>query len=191
MEEPQYQNLSKFTMPPGFRGRNAIVVQLWWLVQSLLFNPSPQFMYGWRRWLLRLFGAKVGKDVIVRPSVKTQFPWKVDIGDFAWIGDEVVLYSLGPITIGANAVISQRSYLCTGSHRPGEIDFPIYHQAIHIEPEAWVATDVYIGPGVTIGRGTVVGARSSVFKDLPAGKICLGSPATPVRDRIPGFVPIN
>ena len=115
--------------------------------------------------------------------MRVQFPWKVDIGDYAWIGDDVVLYSLGPISIGPNAVISQKSYLCTGSHDPIDTSFPIFARGITIEAEAWVASDVYVGPGVTIGRGTVVGARSSVFKDLPAGKICVGSPAKIIRDR--------
>ncbi|MEM1359166.1 MAG: putative colanic acid biosynthesis acetyltransferase [Bacteroidota bacterium] len=170
-------------MPEGFRGRPAWQVQLWWIVEAVLFRPSPQFLYGWRRWLLRVFGATVGEGVIIRPTVKTQFPWKVTIGDHAWIGDDVVLYSLGPITIGEHAVVSQKSYLCTGTHDPGKIDFPIEQHPIVIEPECWIATDVYIGPGVRIGRGTLVGARSSVFKDLPAGKICLGSPAKIIKDR--------
>ena len=183
MISKEYQDLSKFSMPEGFRGRHAIIVQLWWIVQALLFRPSPQFMYGWRRWLLRLFGAQVGRGVILRPTMTTQFPWKVKIGDYSWIGDEVVLYSLGEIHIGANAVISQRSYLCTGSHRPFEIDFPIYAEKIVVEDEVWIATDVYVGPGVTVARGALVGARSSVFKDLPAGMICLGSPAKPVKPR--------
>lgn len=180
----KYQDLSSFKMPPGFRGRSAIVVQLWWIVQATLFRTSPQFMYGWRRWLLRRFGAEVGTGVILRPTMRVQFPWKVRIGDYAWIGDDVVLYSLGPITIGEHAVVSQKSYLCTGSHDPAQKNFPIFQKEIIIEPECWVASDVYVGPGVTIGRGTVVGARSSVFKNLPPGKICLGSPAKIIRDRV-------
>ena len=181
---PRYQDLSTFTMPEGFRGRPAWLVQLWWIVEALLFRPSPQFLYGWRRWLLRCFGARVGEGVIVRPTVRTQFPWKVTIGDHAWIGDDVVLYSLGEISIGDHAVVSQKTYLCTGSHDPGRQDFLIFSRPICIEAECWIATDVYVGPGVTIGRGTVVGARSSVFKDLPAGKVCVGSPARVVKDRL-------
>ncbi|WP_171036512.1 putative colanic acid biosynthesis acetyltransferase [Dyadobacter sediminis] len=178
------QSLNEFSMPPGFRGRPGWYVQLWWIIQALFFKTSPQFMYGWRRFLMRLFGAKIGKGVILRPSVHTQFPWKVTIGDYSWIGDHAVLYSLGPITIGSNVVISQKSYLCTGSHDYLKNDFPIYSEPIHIENECWLATDVFVGPGVTIGRGTVVGARSSVFKSLPGNKICTGSPAKPVKDRL-------
>ena len=185
MPQPTYQDLSAFTMPAGFRGRSALVVQLWWIVQALFFRTSPQFMYGYRRWLLRLFGAKVGKGVILRPTMSVQFPWKVTIDDYAWVGDDVVLYSLGPINIGQHAVVSQKSYLCTGSHDAQDPWFHITARPIVIEREAWVATDVFVGPGVTIGQGAVVGARSSVFNDLPGGKICLGCPARPVRDRLP------
>jgi len=178
-----YQKLSIFQLPPSFRGRSAWYVQLWWLVQSLLFKTSPQFMFGWRRFLLKAFGAKIGRGVKLRPSMHTQFPWKVSIGDYSWIGDEVVLYSLGEIEIGANVVISQRSYICAASHDYKVESFPIYAQKVTIEDECWLATDVYVAPNVTIGRGTVVGARSSVFQDLSAGIVALGSPAKKVKDR--------
>ena len=120
------QELDKFKLPKNFRGRNAFIVQLWWLVQSLLFRTSPQFLYGYRRFLLRLFGAKIGKKVIIRPTVKITYPWKISIGDYSWIGDDVDLYSLGEIEIGENVVISQKSYICTGSHDYKNSEFPIY-----------------------------------------------------------------
>ena len=177
------QTLNKFKLPKNFRGRSGLIVQLWWAVDFFLFKPSPQILYGWRRFLLRAFGANIGKGVIIRPSVTITYPWKVSIGDYSWIGDDVVLYSLGEISIGENAVVSQKSYLCTGSHDFKKEDFPIWSKKISIEDECWLATDVYVAPGVTIGKGTVVGARSSVFKDLPAGKVCVGSPAKVIRDR--------
>lgn len=179
-----YQELNKFKLPKNFRGRNAIVVQAWWFVQAVFFRPSPQVFYGWRRFLLRLFGAKIGKNVIIRPSVTITYPWKVAIGNHSWVGDDVVLYSLGNISIGENAVISQKSYLCSGSHDYMKRDFPIYAEPIKICDQVWVATDVYIAPGVTIGKGSVIGARSSVFKDIPENKICLGSPAKIVKNRL-------
>ncbi|WP_228853139.1 putative colanic acid biosynthesis acetyltransferase [Aegicerativicinus sediminis] len=178
-----YQELNNFQLPPGFRGKSKIIVQLWWLCQWFLFNPSPQVCYGWRRFLLRLFGAKIGKGVLIRPSVKIVYPWKVTIGDYSWIGDEVNLYSLGQIQIGKNTVISQKSYLCGGGHDYTNRNFPIYSKPIIIEDDCWISTDVYIAPGIRVGEGTVVGARSSVFKDLPAGKICYGSPAIVIKER--------
>jgi len=96
------QSLYEFRLPKGFRRRGSYYVQLWWLVRSTLFAISPQFMYGWRRLLLKLFGAKIGKKVIIRPSVKITYPWNLTIGDYSWIGDDVNLYTLGEIKIGSN-----------------------------------------------------------------------------------------
>lgn len=177
------QKLQLFTIPKGFRGRSGLVVQLWWLTESLLFRTSPQVMYGWRRALLRIFGAKIGKGVLIRPSVRITYPWKLSIGDYSWIGDEVVLYSLGEIKIGDNAVISQRSYLCAGSHDYRSKEFAIFSLPIIIEDQAWLATDVFIGPGVTIGKAAVVGARSSVFKSLEGKKVYAGNPAKIINER--------
>lgn len=172
-----YQDLATSKTPPGFRGRPAWLVQIWWIVQSTLFGCSPQVFYGWRRFLLRLFGAQIGRGVIIRPTARITYPWKLKIGDHAWIGDYVTLYSLGEITIGDNAVVSQKSYLCTGSHDETKPSFDIYAEPIIIEAQAWVATDVFIAPGITIGTGAIVGARSSVFKNIPAGMVAIGSPA--------------
>lgn len=177
------QDLSKFKMPKNFRGRNPLFVQLWWFVQASLFRCSPQFCYGWRRFLLKTFGAKIGKGVIVRPSVKVTYPWKLDIGDNSWVGDNVELYTLGKITIGKNSVISQRSYLCTGSHDYKSEDFSIFSKDIHIGDGCWLATDVFVAPGVKISNSVVVGARSSVFQNLPESSICIGNPAVKIRTR--------
>jgi putative colanic acid biosynthesis acetyltransferase WcaF len=177
------QDLSSFKLPRGFRGRSSVTVQVWWFAQTVFFRTSPQFAYGFRRWLLRCFGAKVGCNVVIRPSATITYPWKVKIGDYAWIGDDAVLYSLGEIEIGAHAVVSQSSYLCAGDHDYTQGAFPIRGRKITIGEQAWVAADVFIAPGVTIGAGAVIGARSSVFSDMPAGMVCLGNPAKPVKAR--------
>lgn len=177
------QDLSRFRMPSNFRGRSAVAVQLWWLVQATLFRWSPQFAYGLRAWLLRAFGAKVGRGVIIRPTVTVTYPWKVSIGDYAWVGDDAVLYSLGEINIGANAVVSQRSYLCAADHDHTQVDFPIRSRKIVIGAQAWLAADVFVAPGVIIGEGAVIGARSSVFKNMPAGMVCFGYPCRVIKSR--------
>jgi putative colanic acid biosynthesis acetyltransferase WcaF len=185
-EEPVlrgYQQMEQFKVPSGFRGRSKLYVQLWWLVQSTLFAMSPQMMYGWRANLLRLFGARIGKSTIIRPSVKIPYPWKLTIGDHCHIGDDVHLYTYGEIEIGDCAVVSQRSYLCTGSHDYTSPTFDIFAKKIVIGAEAWVATDVFVAPGVTIGHGAVVGARSSVFHDIPPAAIAVGTPAKVVGER--------
>ena len=116
MTADKVQDLERFALPRNFRGRSGLTVQLWWLVQATLFRGSPQLLYGFRRWLLRLFGAQIGKGVIVRPSVTIPYPWKLKIGDHSWIGDDAVLYTFAEITIGKDVVISQKSYLCAGTH---------------------------------------------------------------------------
>lgn len=182
--EDKVQNLASFQLPPNFRDRPGWYVQLWWLVQYSLFRMSPQFMYGWRRWLLQVFGATVGQKVLIRPTARVTYPWKVRIGDYSWIGDDVVLYSLGEIEIGSNVVISQQSYICAASHDYTSPAFDIFAKKVQIEDEAWLATDVFVAPGVTIGKGAVIGARSSVFNNLPPMMLCIGCPAKPLRERI-------
>ena len=179
-----YQSLANFTLPNGFRGRSALVVQFWWIVQASIFRLSPQFAYRFRASILRFFGAKVGRNTKIRPTVKVTYPWKVSIGDYSWIGDDVVLYSLGEIDIGANSVVSQRSYLCAADHNYVDSTFPIQGAKISIGPEVWVAADVFIAPGISIGKAAVIGARSSVFSDMPEGMLCFGHPCAPVRPRI-------
>jgi putative colanic acid biosynthesis acetyltransferase WcaF len=177
------QDLARFKQPANFRGRPAWLVQLWWVVQGTLFAWSPQFMYGWRCSLLRMFGARIGRDVIIRPTVRVTYPWKLSIGDHSWIGDFVELYTLGDITIGANAVVSQYSYLCTGSHDLRSPTFDIFAKPIIVEDEAWVAAGVFVHPGVTIGHGSVAAARTTVRKDLEAYGIYAGEPLRWIGDR--------
>ena len=177
------QDLSRAKVPPGFRGRPAWFVQLLWIVQSLLFHPSPQVFYGWRRFLLKSFGAHIGRGVLIRPSVTVTYPWKLTIGDWSWIGDHATLYTLGEITIGDNAVVSQHAYLCAGSHNYTRPTFDIFARPIHIESEAWLAAHVFVAPGVTVGHGAVVGACSVVLKDVPALMVCAGNPLQVIRPR--------
>jgi putative colanic acid biosynthesis acetyltransferase WcaF len=160
-----------------------LVVQLWWLVQATLFRGSPQFAYGFRRWLLRLFGTHIGPGVLVRPSAKITYPWKVVIGPYCWIGDDVVLYSLGEIVIGEHAVVSQGTYVCAADHDHAQADFPIRARPIRIGAQAWLGTGVFVGPGVSVGDATVIGACSAVFRDMPAATICMGVPCRPFKPR--------
>lgn len=182
--ERKYQDLENFEVTEGFRGKSKIVVQIWWIVQGTLFALSPQFFYGWRRFLLRLFGAKIGRGVLIRPSTKITYPWKISIGDFSWIGEETVLYSLGEIVIGNNVAVAHGVYFNTGLHDYTQKKFTILSKNIYVEDECWITNDVYIAPGVKIGKGCVIGARSSVLKDMKEGWVCYGTPAIPIKRRI-------
>ncbi|MGO9127659.1 MAG: putative colanic acid biosynthesis acetyltransferase [Terriglobales bacterium] len=178
------QDLKAFRLPPNFRGRPAWFVQLWWMVQTTLFRWSPQVAYGWRRWLLRRFGARIGKGAQIRPTAEITYPWKLTIGDWSWIGDYVTLYTLGEIRIGDNAVVSQHSYICAASHDCAVPTFDIFDDPVRIEAEAWIAAGVFVAPGVRVGRGAVVGARSVVMNDVPPMMVCAGHPAKVIRPRL-------
>lgn len=172
-------DLRKYDQSWFDRGKPGWFILLWWLVQAIAFGLTPQPFYGIRRSLLRLFGAKIGKGVLIRPTARFTYPWKIAIGDYSWIGDDVVLYSLDRIKIGKHCIISQKSYLCTGSHDIKDPAFGLKTAPISMGNGAWVATDCFIGPGVKIGANAVIGARSSVFKDMPPGQVCLGNPCRP------------
>lgn len=182
----RYQDLGRFRVPPGFRGRSGMQTQLWWLVQATLFRLSPQPCYGWRRWLLRLFGATIGDGVVIRQSARITYPWKVTIGANSWIGDRAELYSLERIEIGRDVCISQDAYLCTGSHDMQVLDFAYDCHPVVIEDEAWIASGSFVAPGVTVGAGAVVGARALVLKSLAPGGVYAGQPARFLRQRRPG-----
>lgn len=183
-------DLSRYDQSWFDPGRPKWVILLWWLIQALAFPLTLHSAHAPRCFLLRLFGAQVGQGVVIRPTARFTYPWKVKLGDHSWIGDDVVFYSLDTITVGDHCVISQKSYLCTGSHDIYDPTFRLKTAPIMIESGAWLATDCFVGPGVCVGANTVVGARSSVFKSLPAGHICYGSPCLPQQPRsLPGMEP--
>lgn len=177
MTTPQ-RNVSPWT-------RNEQIKRLLWaMVHAFLFRPSFHNWYGFRAWLLKRFGAKLGSNVRIRRTVKIEIPWNLTIGDNVSIGDEAILYSLGPITIGDRSFLSQYAHLCAGTHDHEDPNYPLLRPPIVIGADCWIAADAFVGPGVTIGNRSVVGARSSVFTDLPEGMICVGNPAKPVKPRV-------
>jgi putative colanic acid biosynthesis acetyltransferase WcaF len=155
---------------------------LWELAQPL-FALSPRLLWGWRRGLLRLFGAKVGRNVHIFPSVHIAIPWNLTIGDEAAIGDRAIIYNLGLISIGAQATISQGAHLCAGTHDYRRTDMPLLKLPIQVGLAVWVGADAFIGPGVKIGDLAIVGARAVAIKDVAAGMIVAGNPARVVRQR--------
>jgi putative colanic acid biosynthesis acetyltransferase WcaF len=157
---------------------------VWYLVEASLFRLSPRPCYRWRNWLLRCFGADIARSARIRSTVTIEVPWRLTVSEHAIIGDRVILYCLGQVTIGARTVISQLSHLCAGTHDYTKRSFPLLRQPIVIGEDVWIAADVFIGPNVSVGDGSVVGARSSVISDLPPWKICVGTPAKPVADRV-------
>ena len=154
-----------------------------WATAHPFFAFSPRILWGWRRIVLRAFGAKVGREVHIYPSVRIALPWTLTIGDHAAIGDRSILYGLGQITIGARVTISQGAHLCAGTHDWRTSDMLLLKPPIHIGDDAWICADAFIGPGVTIGAGAIVGARAVAMKDVPENAICVGNPAHIVSQR--------
>ncbi len=183
-EAARADDLARSVSP--YTTREKIARVLWNLVGQTLFRWTFHNWYGVRRGLLRLFGASIGRHVRIRPSVLIEQPWNLTIGDNSSIGDRAIVYCLGKVTIGRNVSLSQMVHLCAGTHDYTKSDLPLIRPPIDIEDEVWLAADVFVAPGVRVGRGTVVGARSSVFKDLPPWKVAAGSPARPMKDRTLG-----
>ena len=157
---------------------------LWTIVWFLLFRTSPKIVLGWRRFLLRLFRARVGKGAKIMPSARIWAPWNLNMGEEACLSHDVDCYCAAPVTIGAHATVSQYSFLCTATHDPEDPHMQLVTAPIVIGEAAWVCADVFVAPGVTIGQGAVIAARSSVFKDMPAWQICMGYPCKPSRPRV-------
>lgn len=174
-------DLSRFTCSYKIDRKTRILSKLWRLVGQPLLRCSPfgctesRIINNFRVALLRLFGARVGRGVVIRPCEITN-PWNVRIGDHAWIGEGVLLYSLAQIIIGRNACVSQRAFLCTGSHDISDPAFGLIVGEIHLKDGSWVCASAFIGPGVTLHEGAVAGANSSVFRDLPAMTVWVGNP---------------
>jgi putative colanic acid biosynthesis acetyltransferase WcaF len=168
---------------PSFSLRNRIGRVVWEVVALLLFKYSPKPLHSWRSFLLRCFGAKVGKGVHVYPKVKIWAPWNLDLADESGISNGVTLYSQGRITIGYRVVISQGAHICAGTHDYTNPGFPLITKPIVIKDHAWVATEAFLHPGVTIGEGCVIGARAVVSKDMPDWMVCAGHPCKPLKLR--------
>jgi len=163
---------------------NKIGRVLWGIVWLLLFRPSPKIFHGWRRFLLRMFGAKIGKGVHPYPSAKIWAPWNLEMGDHSCLSHDVDCYCADKIRIGSHATVSQYSFLCTASHDYTNPHMPLVTAPIEIGDGAWITADVYVAPGVTIGEGAVIGVRSSVFKDVEPWTVAAGNPATFIKKRI-------
>jgi putative colanic acid biosynthesis acetyltransferase WcaF len=172
------QNRKAQKYPPTTLVRRVV----WGCVQPL-FRFSPRPCFGWRAFLLRLFGAKIGRCVHIYNSATIYFPWNLEAGDFSAVGEHAFIYNLGRVTIGARATISHRTHLCAGTHDYTKADFPLLRPPIVIGEQAWVCADAFIGPDVTVGEGAIVGAAAVVVKDVAPWTIVAGNPAREIKQR--------
>ncbi|PUB12130.1 acetyltransferase [Yoonia sediminilitoris] len=152
------------------------LARLCWGLSLPLFRFSPRPLWAWRVWLLRLFGAQIGRAVHIHPTVRITMPWHLRIDDEAAVGDRAILYALGMIHIEARATVSQYAHLCAGSHDHRDPARPLLRLPIFVGADAWVCADAFVGPDVRIGAGAILGARAVAMRDLPAGQLGVGNP---------------
>jgi putative colanic acid biosynthesis acetyltransferase WcaF len=155
-----------------------------WSMVSPLFFMSPRVFFGWRSMILRIFGAKVGRNVHIYPSAKIYLPWNLAIGDDSSIGEWALIYNLGFINIGEQVTISHRAHLCAGTHDYVVTSLPLIRAQIKIGSQSWICSDAFIGPGTSIGIGAIVGAGSVVTGNVEDWQIVSGNPATFIKIRL-------
>jgi len=177
-------DLSKFSAGNFDRGAGKFREALWLLASLLLFQFCPLKLSGLKCAVLRAFGAKIGRGVVIKPRVTITFPWKLTVGENVWLGEECWLLNLDHITIADNVCISQRAFLCTGNHNYKSPSFDLIVKPIQVEASAWIGAGAFVGPGVKVGSHAVLTAGSVATNDLQPFGIYRGNPAVLIKQRV-------
>lgn len=157
---------------------------MWSIVWNVLIRPLPHFGFiKYVNFWYRLFGAKIGKTSGIYPSARVFMPWNIIIGEYSAVGQHVDVYNASPVIIGDVCVISERAYLCTASHNIHSKYHEQVSEPIILKNRSWIAAEAFVGMGVTIGEGAVVGARAAVFKDVEPWTVVGGNPARVIKRR--------
>ena len=176
-------DLSKFDNSWYHPGRNRVIQTLWFLIGLPLLRCSLIPFSAFRVALLRIFGARVGRGVVIKPGVRVKYPWRLSIGNHSWVGEDCWIDNLAQVDIGSNACLSQGAYLCTGNHDWSDPAFRLIVKPIRISDGAWVGAKSTIAPGVDLGRCSIASAGSVVARPIPDFEIHSGNPAAFVRMR--------
>jgi len=168
---------------PVFSFQNKLIRVLWGMVYHIFFRLSPTPFFTFRRWLLILFGAKIGSNVNIYPTVKIWLPSNLIVMDGAGVGPDVQVYNQGFIHIGKKAIISQGAYLCASTHDYNDRLHPLIVSPITIENNVWICSEAFVGPGVVVSDGGVVGARAVITRNTEPWSVYAGNPATKVNER--------
>jgi len=156
---------------------------LWGVAWTLLFRPSPRLVHGWRRFLLRLFGARIGRGAKIMPSARIWAPWQLTMGEYACLSHHVDCYCVAPVKIGAHATVSQYAHLCAASHDMNDPHMKLIKAPIVIGDGAWICAGAFLGMGVTVGEGGVAAARAVVVEDVAPWTVVGGNPARFLKNR--------
>ena len=175
-----YINLRRFSNRGFDRGVSKVCEGCWIFVRAAVFMHSIPLPSRWKAWILRAFGAKIGTRVVIRSRVNITMPWRLELGDDVWIGDDVMIQSLDRVTIASNCCVSQRSFLCTGSHDFSSEMFSLITKPIVVEERCWVGAQSFIGPGVTMKMGSRTLAGAVVIRNVEQGTAVAGVPAKPI-----------
>jgi putative colanic acid biosynthesis acetyltransferase WcaF len=159
------------------RGRSRMVEALWLLIGAPVVSSRVMVSARVRSAILRLFGAKIGLNMYMKPGVKVKFPWYLTVGDHCWIGEDVWIDNLTQVSIGSHVCVSQGAYLCTGNHDWSKPNLKLFTSPIVLERGCWVGAKTVVGPGVTVREGAVLTAGSVATKDLEEFGIYSGNPA--------------
>lgn len=155
----------------------------WHIINLVFFSSGIHISYGFKRALLRLFGSKIGKGVIIKPRVNIKYPWFLEIGDYSWIGEGVWIDNIGEVNIGANCCLSQGAMLLTGNHDFTSSKFDLQVGTITLEEGVWIGAKSIVCPGVTCHSHSILSVSSVTSKDLKAYTIYRGNPAIEVSTR--------
>ena len=170
---------------PSFNFKNRLLRAIWTCFWLIFFRPTPPQMHAWRCCLLRCFGARISNNCRVYSSVEIWAPWNLTMSEFSVLGRGVFCYSMAPIFLGDRAVVSWGVTLCAGSHDYESENFQLFSAPIYISNDVWVCAEAFVGPGVSIDSGAVIGARSVVTHDQPQWMVCVGNPCRPKKARKP------
>jgi len=166
------------------RGRSRFVELLWILLGAPVLASRLMLSARVRSALLRLFGAKIGKQMYMKPGVRVKFPWYLTVGDYCWIGEDVWIDNLAPVSIASHVCVSQGAYLCTGNHDWSKPNLRLFTRPITLQRGCWVGARTLVGPGVTVKEGAILTAGGVATKDLQAFGIYSGNPAVFVKQRV-------
>lgn len=158
---------------------------LWSMVHRTVYRFSFHTWSNFRAFLLRLFGARIGKHCTIRRTSRIYYPWLLEMGDLSALGDSVEIYNLGEVTIGSRVTISQEAYLCAGTHDYSRADMPLLTPAITVADDAWICARAFVMPGIVVGAGAILGACAVAIHDLEPWSIYGGNPARKIGERQP------
>ena len=171
----------------SFTLRNRLYRLAWMVTWRLFASWTPAPMHGWRMFLVRLFGGKTTRTGGIYPSARIWSPANFELGEQAFVGPDVKIYSMAKITLEPYALLSQGVHICAGTHDIEDPNFQLQARPIIIGARAWIAAEAFVGPGVTVGQGAVLGARGCAFRDLEPWTVYAGNPAKPLRARTVRF----